>query len=402
MDAIRTNPDDDISRRAYAEFLRSIGDPRASLIDLQCPDEDNDPTERIFHAATVSERIKTLGRLERDRLNALFSLCIHRPVFERGFIVEADIPIREFTKNIDHVVKQIPLLQRVHLGMGVRPEEIAKLKQSKFPSSLKGISFGTYYKQFPAPKGSGDACIQELFALPNLPPLEYLCVGGSDLTSRSVYTIAESPKTRLLKSLRLPRNSISDHGIEHLCNGHLNNLTSLDIENNRLSSKSIVFLRESQLGSQLEHLNISSNDIGDEGLALLSQHNAWPRLTHLNIGWTSLSHDAIVSFLESPTAGQLIELDLSHHQLSTCILKKLATTPLPNLKHLTLEFTGLNEGIIRALALSGNLRHCTIDISGNSWPEDQALPPGFVRRNLGPIASQKYYDEVLIERGEKD
>lgn len=401
LDTIRKNPDDSVPRRAYAEFLRSTGDPRAYLIDLQCPAEDIDPVERIFHAATVAERIKTLGRLERDRLNALFSLCIHRPVFERGFIVEADIPIREFSKNADTIAREVPLLERVHLGMGIRPEEIAKLKKITFPKNLNGISFGTYYKQFPAPKGSGDACVQELLALQNLPSLQYLCIGGSDLTSHSVHTIAQSGKTRLLKTLRLPRNSIGDDGVEHLCDGHLNNLTSLDLENNRLSSKSIANIRSSQLAAQLDHLNLSSNDIGDEGLALLSEQEAWQRLTYLNIAWSSFSPEAIAAFLESPLAAQLIELDLSHHQLPIRIIKKLSTLPLPNLKHLILEFTGLNAGTIRALAASGNLRHCIIDITGNSWPEGETLPPGFVQQKLGGIPAGKHYDEILTEREDR-
>ncbi|MBI3336078.1 hypothetical protein HYZ98_00745 [Candidatus Peregrinibacteria bacterium] len=396
LDAIRQDPASDIPRRAYAAFLRSIGDPRAHLIDLQCPADDIDPTERIFHAATVAERIKTLGKLERDRLNALFSLCIHRPVFERGFIVEADIPIREFTKYTDDIAREIPLLERIHLGMGIKPEEIAQLKTCTFPPHIKGISFGTYYKQFPTPIGSGDACVQELLALPNLPSLEYLCIGGSDITNHGAYQIATSPKTRLLKSLRLPRNFIDDEGVEHLCHGHLNNLKSLDLENNRLSPQSIVHLRSSPLATQLESLNVSGNKIGDEGLALLSERDIWLRLTHLDISWSSFASEAIIKFLESPLVAELTELNLAHHQLSLQIVKKLSMLSLPNLKHLILGFTGLNAGTIKALAASRNLRHCIIDVTGNSWPEDETLPPGFVQRKLGGTPAQKYYDEVLI------
>lgn len=183
LDAIRSAPDDDAPRLAYAEWLRLQGDPREELISVQC---------EIVHAPR--ERMPPLLR-RRDELLATHAAAWLRPLrlkpeeatFWRGMVETVAL-----TEARDRLPERARLVERAL----AREPVLELFLAPKIPK--RGA------RQAYAPKTDLSVPLGELLALPALRRLRTLRLAGVLWHRAEIDALLASPLLGALRALELP------------------------------------------------------------------------------------------------------------------------------------------------------------------------------------------------------
>lgn len=225
--AIQAEPDDDVPRLIYADWLDEQGDPRGPFVRAQValarlPADDPQRTE---WAELEKELLAEHESEWSSELNEeMFGWCFHR-----GF-VEVKLDLARF---LDYENKWLdrPIVAGVHLYAPklMDLDRLAVLCQS--PQSMRVrsldlgfewirdagaqlIAEGSYFQHLAGleltTNGIGDAGVKALAESNRLPALRYLGLANNLVTDVGAQSLARSSHRSELRRLDLSRNEISD------------------------------------------------------------------------------------------------------------------------------------------------------------------------------------------------
>ena len=276
LEAIQAEPDDDLPRLIFADWLDEQGDPRGEFIRIQCElfqRSDDVPflqseIWRLPQRKRDDDHWKALKTRERELLSAHEAEWV-QPLktittrdwkqfyFLRGFIEHGWFSVRDWRNQGEEILQQAPLLNSLDLrGFESRMAIVAELDTLQ---KIRRLTLEGYFQGF-----STDS------------PLT--------MGSEGAASLASSPHLLNLKELRLRENDIRDAGLRHLCDaGYLGNLELLDLQRNQITDAGITELVRSQAFPKLRFLNLQSNEVTEAGFWSLVNSPLVDRLEHIDL-----------------------------------------------------------------------------------------------------------------------
>jgi uncharacterized protein (TIGR02996 family) len=237
---IRDEPEDDIPRLIYADWLEECGDFRADLIRAQCECESlasDDPRKNAL-LNQCEELIKQFGSMCAEPLANGFdsrksSVTIEcrefaTIEFSRGFISNLRMEASDFIACAELLFGRVPLVFELQLW-NVNPvaTELAKLEELTYVDSLR--------------------------------------IAGDLLTSDTLCQLVSSGHLQDFASLDLNANLLGKQGIVQLAKGKWNRLDSLDYSANHLDHEGLNSLAEFARENQLHHVALRNTGMETNG-----------------------------------------------------------------------------------------------------------------------------------------
>jgi uncharacterized protein (TIGR02996 family) len=268
LQAILAEPDNDLPRLIYADWLEERGDPRGEFIRVQVEIARVQPgDDRLTQLRQREEEL--LSKYRRDWLGPLHSLA-YQWHFKRGFPEEASLPAREFLHHAETLFRATPL--RLVRLLKVR-DCVHELAACSHLRRLIGLHLTDNQME--------DKGLQTLLSSPYLGSIQSLRLGNNWLGENSGRTVAEARHLQSLQTLSLSDNMLGDRGVVSLAGAaHLSRLTALYLGNNQVTDHGALALAESPHLRRLKTLDLGSvakgamqapNAIGSKGREALLQ-----------------------------------------------------------------------------------------------------------------------------------
>jgi uncharacterized protein (TIGR02996 family) len=248
LQAILDNPDDDVARMAYADWLLEQGDPasaaRGEFIHVQCQLARRRQGGRSLDDWADADRTPRLEERAQELLLAHgkewakpLASRVRTYQFRRGFIDEVSIEANQFLQHAEAILFLAPI-QRVR------------------------------------------------FTTPWSP------------------AVADCPHLARLSGIDLQRLSMGDAGLRIvLASPHLMRLRSLDLSSDYITDRGAQLLAGSPWLARLTHLNLGNNHLTLEGVKALYQSRYWPRLTQFSLTGNSRIDARAMQFLGQTLQG---------------------------------------------------------------------------------------------------
>jgi len=231
--AITADPDDDLPRLLYADWLDLRSDPRGEFIRLQIADE---PAGR----ARADELQRQFGRLWAGPLRD-WAYVVN---FSRGFPEQVALPAEDFVQFADEIVRVAPVRRVTLINARKWIPDLVRLPALRRLSALH-VTGGMIE----------DDGVEKLAGCPHLISLRVLRLGQNGITSSGVAALAASRQLRGLTRLDLPANDIGDWGARALAaTPHLSALERLDLSANGISPAAVALLHQSATLPRLQEL----------------------------------------------------------------------------------------------------------------------------------------------------
>jgi uncharacterized protein (TIGR02996 family) len=319
--AIVENPDDDLPRLIYADFIQEQGQSdRAEFIRLQCQlaqlNEDDPNREKL------ENREQRLLKRHQESWLKPFEGCCTKSKFSRGFVEEMTLSSSQFLFYHKWIFSRTPL-RGCRFHKNPVPASMRELARCPALEKLSSLVVAWFI---------GEDGWRDLLRSPYLPKVNKLWSIESGLDGTGLRGIASSPKMAELRSITLHNDEAGIEGI-----------------------RSIVY---SPTIAKLEHLHLhNSVSLRDFG-AFFAEASWLSHLRTLVFYWCDLTDRSLISVLQSKQLNQLRTLSLTGNQLlSTESIITLVNTPeLNNLRQLALDGISLNRESVRAIAESPYLR----------------------------------------------
>jgi uncharacterized protein (TIGR02996 family) len=269
--AIIDNPDDDLPRLVYADWLDEHGEPaRAEFIRVQCElarlTWHDPPAERL------RQRQRELLAEHETRWTGPLAEFVAGFEFRRGFIENVSLGAGAFLRHGESLWRSAPvrgvrltnaweeidkLAAAPHLGR-VRSlllsgnylgtEEAVTLLESPHLTQLEELDLSTNHLRA--------AAVEALARSPRLVGLRVLDLTGNDVGSEGVAALAASPFLYGLEILRLRSAGVGPAGVEALAGGALPGLTALDLSGNLIGSRGLRSLLHAAGRARLRRLDL--------------------------------------------------------------------------------------------------------------------------------------------------
>jgi uncharacterized protein (TIGR02996 family) len=375
--AILTNPDDDLPRLVYADWLEEHGDPeyarfiRTQLQLAQVPD---------YHPLHVrlwwEERGLVTGLPFRSRLSGVpEALALSFQDYRRGFPWQVGAQsLPDFIVAAPELFALVPL-QALSLRAEYRapPPDLSPLADSPWLARLRRLEINL--ARLPARE------IQKLQQSPHADNLVDLAFKHAGIEPDGLVALLEPPLVGQLEALtlyaidiRLPDllRAIQGPGephqlrsLEYVPSLHLTRLppltslfqapwlqgiTALRLANMNLGPERVVELVNSPLPGNLESLQLNNTKPGVPGVRALAGCAALSGLRRLHLALNSLGPVAMKALAQSPHLGNLWVLDLTNNPIGDNGAIALAESPYPtNLVHLELMHCDIGDAGAEAL-----------------------------------------------------
>lgn len=220
LDAIVREPDDDLHRLVYADWLEEQGhDARAEFIRVQLERARPDTEESRLKA--LIRREKALLAQNGRRWAKPFRPRLTRLGYRRGFVERASADAELFLSGPDDLLTCAPILL---LALRDARPHVRALIDCAPLSWLEGLSV----------QGLGEDALTELFASPHLEGLESLDLTRNGLDNQGLSRVLR----RLGPSLRvlyLDRNDLEGEGLAPTLLEHAPHLHTLSVVGNELN-----------------------------------------------------------------------------------------------------------------------------------------------------------------------
>jgi uncharacterized protein (TIGR02996 family) len=229
--AIADNPDDDLPRLVFADWLDEHGEPeRAEFIRVQCELAGMTANDPRRLALTV--RQNELWSAHRDRWLPSIPVGIQVSPFQRGFLAELQGAFSRFELcaelAVDHPIQR--------LSVFVSPREVRRLVRGSWLRCVNHLHLEA--------GRIGNIGITALVRSEYAHRLRTLRISGHVVGDVGVQALAEAAALAELRSLDLSRNRITDVGAEALAaTSHLNKLAELDLRVNQIRRDGRALLR---------------------------------------------------------------------------------------------------------------------------------------------------------------
>jgi uncharacterized protein (TIGR02996 family) len=239
--AINAEPEDDLPRLVYADWLEEYDGERANFIRLQirlARGERLTPAE----SARVERLEKRHGRSWAGKLTE-WALVVG---YQRGFPHSVVISAADFYEKAAELFRLAPIRQVTLIGAGNMMRYLVQLPHLDRITALHLT--GCHI---------GDSGVEKLGDCPHLGSLQTLRLGSNGITSAGMVALATSRRLRQLRRLDLPNNEIGDWGARILAESpHLEQLEAIDLSRNDLTETGISFLRNSVSLTHLRRLDV--------------------------------------------------------------------------------------------------------------------------------------------------
>ena len=293
--AIEAQPDDDVPRLVYADWLDENADTdadraRAELIRVQCWEEREPPGARKVELAGREGGLLVLygkvwaEQLPGQKFHIEFRNWIALCGFRRGFIDPVTLLARDFAPNAERISELAPLF---HLRLVRVPNEMAAVA-----------------------------------ACPQLALVRQLTLTAGTVRNKEATALAVSP--------------------------HFDNLQRLDLTHNQIGIRGATDLATASAPA-LRELRLERNPIKDEGLLALARAD-WPAFEHLDATDCQLRY-APAALADGPLVRKLVSLQLSRNpDVPTSAWVRLAAAPWERLERLDLSNPLVTDAVADALA----------------------------------------------------
>jgi len=249
IQAIAADPDSDVPRLIFADWLEEHGDPRAEFIRVQCELAvlaTDDP-----HHAELTKR----ERMLLDQHERLWAAAFRRRAltwkFHRGFVEEMRIPTLQFLEEATPLFRRAPIR---HVSFFDDGKHLARLAVAPLLANLATVDLS--HSQV------GDAGAAQLATSPFLGRLSRLCLQSCEITDSGAEALALSPNLELLTELDLSSTLSVEAGLEPGPTA------------NRISTSGAQALAQSPYLQNLRSLNLRGNSIGETGRQALLERFA--------------------------------------------------------------------------------------------------------------------------------
>lgn len=301
LDEITANPDDDIPRLIYADWLEERGDPRGEFIRVQCELATLRKTQKRY--AELRARETELQTPNQQRWAEGFPYSLRKCVFRRGFIEECSVALSYFLRNSEKIMRLSPLR---HVVFTQVKDKLPALARCSALSRLRSVQF----KQQNWPIDVQDFASSEF-----LSGVETI---RARWTSEGLIALARSPHAATLKDLELD-GYFSDESIESLAEADHLKFRKLNLSIG-LNVSAVRHICSAKFAHTLEELNL--NGVGIQDRELIELVNS-PALTKLSIlratnvhRSTGIRGEGLLALASSPRLANLRTLVLSNHPLS--------------------------------------------------------------------------------------
>lgn len=395
--AVIADPDDDLVRLVYADFVEENGDPaRGELIRIQCelarlPEWDREAAE-LRHRERV-----LLARHGRQWLRELPAIAgVRWGEFRRGFIDEIHVADLGALFAVAESLGQLTPLSGVTLrslpGERIRPRSVPWLRRLRVEiEDRDGIDLSALERFFDLPVAErltgldlsghrvGNAGAAVLGRASGLTELKWLNLAGCFVDADGVRALAEAKHLSGLTSLRLasyPHSDLDDPvaedaGLEVVASSRtFANLTELSVGNVGLPSDGFRRLLESQTLTNLAKVVFASETPATDddfqagptaarwrslsiirfhagrdgaGFDLVANCPQLQNLERLRIHGWRMKPEAMRAFARSPVRETLQELKLTYCEIDTAVLDSFAEVRWPRLHCLSLFEIPLGE-----------------------------------------------------------
>lgn len=247
--AVLAEPDDDLPRLIFADYLDERGDPRGAFIRTQIELTRADPDDLRRDGLLAAE--KALQDEHEDAWLGPLGDELVRWWFHRGFI-EVSFDVRRFLDG-DVTFLDWPLVAGVHLYPPpyMDPDLVARLAHEPRANRVRSLYLGFEWVR--------DAVAVALAGSPHLRHLTGLDLGNNGVGDDGVVALAESDRLPALRVLGLSNNLVGDRGAAALgIAAHRSALRQLDLSDNEITSAGAVGLAGPGL-AHLQRLLVAGN-----------------------------------------------------------------------------------------------------------------------------------------------
>jgi uncharacterized protein (TIGR02996 family) len=298
--AILDDPDDDVVRLVFADWLDEHDDPRGEFIRAQVQAAalpDGDPRR-----AELEARANELLRRHHDqwdqplldaagydpRAGGLLGMLGTIARLFRAPWPKPPLYLRDYRRGFVEVI---------HIDMGKFVERAEALFEA---APIREVYFELV-----------SARLTDLAALPQLARVRGLHFIHTQLREDALVELFASQHLTGLRTLDMPGNVLSEHALRLLgvatC---ARRLTALNLCSCDVSERGALALAEAPALAALAELDLSFNSIGDAGVAALAASPHLLNLTALFLAGTEVGGDGALALAKSPYLGKLKELNL--------------------------------------------------------------------------------------------
>ncbi|QEL19525.1 TIGR02996 domain-containing protein [Limnoglobus roseus] len=321
--AIIAEPEDDLPRLVFADWLEEIGDDtRAEFIRLQCLSvrAPLTPGERV----TVEARIRELLALHRDRWAIPGITGVQK--FRRGFVEYLYIKAVDFLRFERHIAKNAPV---VRLRLSTAATHLAALANVPLFSRLRALEFVN---------DELAGRLRIIFRPDLFPELRSLTLQNNRLWAEDLATLTQlADSWPKLNRLNLSGNPYSDDGLATLsAAAGLRSLRDLVLRSDGLPfvdcihATGVAAFTQSTALHQLRLLNLAGHHIGDAGFRTLVESRNAQHLEVLDVSQNDIGQigpEWAGALAASPYLRRLRELNLSRNTIDPLAAEVLVKWP---------------------------------------------------------------------------
>ncbi|MFO0978474.1 MAG: TIGR02996 domain-containing protein [Planctomycetaceae bacterium] len=311
LDEIVANPDDDLPRLIYADWLEEQGNPRGEFIRVQCELASLKKTQVRYRELRAREQ--ELWTSHGAEWVKGFPYSLRRCVFRRGFIEESAIALSYFVRNWSKIGRLTPLR---HVTFTQVQNRVKLLEDCPGLELLRSIRLKNCYPNLDT---------TPLARSPHLKNIETIIGRWSD---RGLIELSKSTVTGNLRIL-IPEGQFSVGAVEALADAPQLKLRHLNVSYG-IPMTAVPVIARARFGQTLEELVINGVDITDEEFITLMESPSLPVLKDLrasnmrrNIGVHGPGLEALA---KNPRLANLRYLSLTNHPLSFRSLEALGSS----------------------------------------------------------------------------
>ena len=395
--AICADPEDEVSRLVYADWLEEQGDePRAEA--LRTSVERRRLPEWEPRAWVLDARMERLAEKHQEAWDAALPKLADGwwSVGTSGLVEQVRVDSPQALVEQAEVIFSAGPIASANVGIGVRhePDDATPLASCAFMSRIRSLAldgmvsperlglpalatspYFTNLRHLARDQcGDEDDFLEYLAECPAFPGLELLTLNRAYFETAGCRALSLSPILQTLRRLTLSQANVGDAGLRHLMRmRHFWQLRELRLSENALTPRPFKSFF-SMDWERLEHLDLSSNSLSATAVRHLVECPRMRHLRWLDLGASQSPHgDAALKVLaRAPHLDDLRVLAVGFNDLSDVGLDALAHADwAPNLTRLDLTDTHMTRRELRALASStfGNLRRLDLGYGQMTYEE---------------------------------
>jgi uncharacterized protein (TIGR02996 family) len=313
LERIRAEPDQDVHRLVYADFLDEHGDSdRAEFIRLQV---------RLARGEAAPEETPALRRRERELLvahelewTAPLHGIVQRARFVRGFVERVTLLPEGFIQRGEELFRLAPVRHVIITDAG---EQLSAIAGCPWLASVETLECRTL---------AGATTIEPLFASGHLTGLTGLILRFGGIDDSDAPVLAAQPCLARLTTLDLYGCGFGWEGLAALVRSqYLTGVTTLVLnDNDNLDENAAEAFSGSDVRmTGLTTLCLGFTRIGDEGGRGLATSPHLSNLRTLDVNNCGIGPEGAQALVESPILQGLTLLDLRGNALSAGVRKRL-------------------------------------------------------------------------------